>query len=175
MRKPFKKNLNDISLEELISLTGLAPDKVKKAKIRLCSEPLIWEGTNEHFQEFVILLKAKGLKLLKGGRFYHLMGSTDKGNAVRQLLDLYKKKFPGNQFKTIGIGDSPNDIEMIKEVNFPILVQRPDGSYIDIPDNPDDFLTRTLSPVILFIGYLIIIPIGLFYKTKKTATSDKKQ
>jgi hypothetical protein len=47
--------------------------------------------------------------------------------------------------------------------------------FMAIPDNPDDFLTRTLSPIILFIGYLIIIPIGLFYKPKKTATSDKKQ
>ena len=47
--------------------------------------------------------------------------------------------------------------------------------FMSIPDNPDDFLTRTLSPIILFIGYLIIIPIGLLYKPKKTTKSDKKQ
>lgn len=38
--------------------------------------------------------------------------------------------------------------------------------FMSIPDNPDDFLTRTLSPILLFIAYLIIIPIGLFYKVK---------
>ncbi len=36
-----------------------------------------------------------------------------------------------------------------------------------IPDDPDAFLTRTLSPIILVIGYLIIIPIGLFYRGKQ--------
>lgn len=39
--------------------------------------------------------------------------------------------------------------------------------FMAIPDNPDDFLTRTLSPILLFIAYLIIIPVGLFYKNKK--------
>lgn len=40
--------------------------------------------------------------------------------------------------------------------------------FMAIPDNPDDFLTRTLSPILLFIAYLIIIPVGLFYKHKKS-------
>jgi len=40
--------------------------------------------------------------------------------------------------------------------------------FMAIPDNPDDFLTRTLSPILLFIAYLIIIPVGLFYKNKKS-------
>ena len=36
-----------------------------------------------------------------------------------------------------------------------------------LPEHPDDFLTRTLGPVLLVISYLIIIPIGLFYREKK--------
>ncbi len=39
--------------------------------------------------------------------------------------------------------------------------------FMAIPDDPDAFLTRTLSPIILVIGYLVIIPIGLFYRDKK--------
>ncbi len=35
-----------------------------------------------------------------------------------------------------------------------------------IPDNPDAFMTRTLSPILLVFSYLIIIPIGLFYREK---------
>jgi membrane protein DedA with SNARE-associated domain len=38
--------------------------------------------------------------------------------------------------------------------------------FMSIPDDPDAFLTRTLSPIILVIAYLIIIPIGLFYREK---------
>jgi mannosyl-3-phosphoglycerate phosphatase len=60
------------------------------------------------------------------------MGNTDKGKAVLHLLDLFNDKYPQSQFRTIGIGDSPNDIEMLKEVNIPILVRRVDGTYIDV-------------------------------------------
>ena len=35
-----------------------------------------------------------------------------------------------------------------------------------IPDDPDAFLTRTLSPILLVFAYLVIIPIGLFYREK---------
>lgn len=39
--------------------------------------------------------------------------------------------------------------------------------FMYIPDNPDAFLTRTLAPILLVFAYLIIIPIGLFYREKK--------
>jgi hypothetical protein len=39
--------------------------------------------------------------------------------------------------------------------------------FMSIPDNPDAFMTRTLAPVMLVFAYLIIIPIGLFYREKK--------
>lgn len=39
--------------------------------------------------------------------------------------------------------------------------------FMSIPDNPDAFLTRTLAPILLVFAYLIIIPIGLFYRGKK--------
>ena len=35
-----------------------------------------------------------------------------------------------------------------------------------IPDDPDAFMTRTLSPIILVFSFLIVIPIGIFYKEK---------
>lgn len=43
--------------------------------------------------------------------------------------------------------------------------------FMAIPDHPDDFLTRTLSPVLLVIGYLVIIPLGIIYRDKKTKKS----
>ncbi len=39
--------------------------------------------------------------------------------------------------------------------------------FMAIPDNPDAFMTRTLAPILLVFAYLIIIPIGLFYREKK--------
>ena len=39
--------------------------------------------------------------------------------------------------------------------------------FMYIPENPDAFMTRTLAPILLVVAYLIIIPIGLFYREKK--------
>ncbi|GAB4377598.1 MAG: hypothetical protein Kow0042_25570 [Calditrichia bacterium] len=39
--------------------------------------------------------------------------------------------------------------------------------FMAVPDDPDAFMTRTLSPILLVLAYLIIIPIGLFYREKK--------
>lgn len=38
--------------------------------------------------------------------------------------------------------------------------------FMAIPDNPDDFLTRTLAPVLLVFSFVIVIPFGLLYKNK---------
>ena len=38
---------------------------------------------------------------------------------------------------------------------------------MSIPDDPDAFMTRTLAPILLVFAYLIIIPIGLFFREKK--------
>lgn len=38
-----------------------------------------------------------------------------------------------------------------------------------LPDDPDAFITRTLSPILLVFAYLIVIPIGLFYREKRTS------
>ena len=38
---------------------------------------------------------------------------------------------------TIALGDSPNDLPMLKRVDYPIVVQKPDGTYepqIDVPN-----------------------------------------
>ncbi len=41
-----------------------------------------------------------------------------------------------DRFETVGIGDSLNDLPLLLNVDHPILVQKPDGSYdpdIDLP------------------------------------------
>ena len=39
--------------------------------------------------------------------------------------------------------------------------------FMALPEDPDAFMTRTLAPVMLVFAYLIIIPVGLFYREKK--------
>ncbi len=67
----------------------------------------------------------------------------------------------------------------LKKVNFLIMGV---GVFIlilgyilmSIPHNPDDFLTRTLSPILLVIAYLIVIPVGLLYREKGEEKGKEK-
>ena len=55
------------------------------------------------------------------------MGENDKGKAVHILTGIYEKEL--GEVKTVGIGDSLNDLPMLKEVKIPVLVQKPGGGY----------------------------------------------
>jgi mannosyl-3-phosphoglycerate phosphatase len=59
------------------------------------------------------------------------MGSNDKGTASKRLLGYYGRlaQVRGEAIVTIAIGDSLNDLPMLAAADYPILVQKPDGSY----------------------------------------------
>jgi mannosyl-3-phosphoglycerate phosphatase len=71
------------------------------------------------------------LRCVRGGRFNHLLGAGDKGRACRYLIECFRRELSshGGTLETIGIGDSLNDCSMLANVDRPILVQKPDGSY----------------------------------------------
>ena len=129
MRLLFPKKLKgfgDLSSKEVAHLCGFSLDQGKLAKKREYDEPFILENeaTKEAIQE---IAGRSNLNISRGGRFYHLIGQNDKGKAVLILRDIYKVK--SKNLKTIALGDSFNDLPMLKVVDFPILVKKPDGSY----------------------------------------------
>lgn len=79
---------------------------------------------------------AEGFRITRGGRFHHLSDqNATKGNALNLIKAAYEKNM-GRPCKTIALGDSPNDFEMLREADFPVLVPHPDGQYenVDIPN-----------------------------------------
>ena len=64
-----------------------------------------------------------GFKLIKGGRFYHVIGLFDKGQAIDASRDFFAKKYPNKQVVTIGLGDSPNDLPMLETVDIAIVIK----------------------------------------------------
>ena len=72
-------------------------------------------------------INKKGLQVITGGRYYHLMGNTNKGKAVTILSELLKRKY--GEMVTIGIGDSENDFSMLDTVDRPYLLRRKDETY----------------------------------------------
>ncbi len=57
-----------------------------------------------------------GIRLTRGGRFWHLSGLHDKGDALRLLV----ARLGGGP--TIGLGDAPNDAAFLRIVDHPVLV-----------------------------------------------------
>jgi mannosyl-3-phosphoglycerate phosphatase len=72
-----------------------------------------------------------GLKVIHGGRYADITQGNDKGKATRVLIDLFKRKYQPRTTIFIGLGDSENDLPMLKLMDIPVLVQRANGSWCD--------------------------------------------
>lgn len=124
------RGFNRMSDSEVAELCGLKRSAAKLARRREYDEPFILEkGTPKQQERFFRWLQQRGLRWRQGGRFYHLMGDNDKGVAVSRLLELYRQQY--GDIRTVGLGDSPNDLDFLAVVDCPVLVAAPDGSYND--------------------------------------------
>ncbi len=131
MRQNFKlriRGFSEMSLQEIRKHTGLPEDQARLAKQRFFSEPFISDHNLNDLPELHAYLKKRGCRLLRGNRFYHLLGDTDKGRAVNVLHHLFEA-MKKRKFRTLGLGDSKNDEDLLTAVDQPVLVKRPDGGY----------------------------------------------
>jgi mannosyl-3-phosphoglycerate phosphatase len=147
------EGISEMSIQEIMDFTSLTKREAALAKKRGYSEPfLIYPHTYSQRSPMPIqdrstcagigvgvkdegrwinrvkreILK-KGFKFSYGGRFFHIMKDNDKGKAVKILKKLYAQKY--GDIKTIGIGNSLNDLPMLKAVDIPVLVKNYDGRY----------------------------------------------
>ena len=65
-----------------------------------------------------------GFKVVLGDRFSHLIGGeAGKGVAVHRLVELYRASHnPDAPVVTIGLGNSPNDLDMLENVDHAIVL-----------------------------------------------------
>jgi mannosyl-3-phosphoglycerate phosphatase len=109
----------DMTSEEIAKNTGLSLDLAKLAKKREYDEPFRIVDGNE--KKVLSAIKREGLNCIRGAKYFHLLGDSDKGKAVTILRDLYSQRFGG--IVTFGVGDGPNDLEMLKVVDAPFLIR----------------------------------------------------
>jgi len=125
------RGLGDMSAAEVAEITGLNLEFAKLAKQREYDEPVKFDPSGEKdIRKFLTKLGEAGLNWAYGGRLYHVMGGGDKGKAVEILSGLYRKMW--EEIRTVGLGDSLNDLPMLSQVDIPILVQKRDYSWEDI-------------------------------------------
>ena len=114
------KGFSDLTDEELVVLCGLTLEEAHLAKMREYDEPFLIEGGEAEIEVVKRKIAEKGMTCVSGGRFLHLTGKNDKGKAVNVLKELYGFEF--FSILTVGIGDSPNDCDMLRAVDYPILL-----------------------------------------------------
>jgi mannosyl-3-phosphoglycerate phosphatase len=133
-REGFRiKAFGDMTPEEIAKVTGLEMAEAKMSKMRDFDEPFFFTGNDEEQRKLLDAIRGKGFSCTRG-RFFHLLGNSDKGKAVTILTALYRKA-SGN-ITTVGLGDNPNDLPMLGSVDIAVIVQKHDGSYdprIDLP------------------------------------------
>jgi len=78
------KLYSEFSVDELSNYTGLSKEDTINSMDRHFSEPFIFLGDDEaKLPQLQELAEQRGIKILKGGKFYHFVGvNQNKGNAV---------------------------------------------------------------------------------------------
>lgn len=117
------RGFQDMSVSVLAESTGLPPEAAEKAKQRDCSEPIQWLDEEQALLTFRRQLAQQGLRLLRGGRFHHVMGETDKGVAIQWLIQRYQQRWPERRYTSVALGDSPNDQGMLEAVDIPVVIE----------------------------------------------------
>jgi len=119
------KGFGDMTVADIVKSTGLPAGEAGLAKNREFDEPIIL-GAHCDIERVHRRVKKAGFRIQKG-RFYHIVGDSDKGKAVAVLIDLYQKEI-GNVI-TVAVGDGLNDASMLACVDHPIIVMKEDGTY----------------------------------------------
>ena len=125
--------VSDFSIEDLAKKVGMNHDEAERMSKRKFGETIL-EIDKTKIEQFEQALSIEGLKVIHGGRYFDVTSGNDKGKAVRILIDLYLEKF-GHNTTFIGVGDSPNDVPMLRMTDIAILVQKPDGTWSEVKNN----------------------------------------
>jgi mannosyl-3-phosphoglycerate phosphatase len=109
---------------DIEQITGLSRPAALRARQREWDEPFLADPADA--ERVRRAAHRRGLTVVRGGRFHHLTGPTDKGAALGLLIDLLAAE--GKRYRTVGVGDSGNDLTMLERVDRPIVIPRPSGT-----------------------------------------------
>ena len=112
----------DMSVEQLAEETGLSLESAEMSMDRQYTEPCIWKDTDQAFESFRDELDSMGLLCVRGGRFAHIMGKTDKGSALKWVMRHF---FAESKHCSVALGDGENDLAMLNSADVAILVRSP--------------------------------------------------
>ncbi len=133
------------SIAEICKHTGLSKEDAELSASKEFSEPFHWHGNDSQLKIIQARAETKKLKMLKGGRFYHLQGNTTKASPLLWLKETLSEN--NRSPALICLGDNHNDIAMLDVADYPVCVKSPTSDYPPIAKNPNTILTTGFGPV----------------------------
>ena len=125
-------SLPELSDEEVARLTGLQGASIQHARAREFSEVFL-VPPSPHLDLLRRAAENRGFRVLVGDRFGHLIGiRAGKGAAIRFLMMLLRERDPETTWRTIGLGNSPNDIELLETTDHAVVIPGPAGPHPEL-------------------------------------------
>ena len=116
---------SDMSVPDLVALTGLGESAAKNALNRQATEPILWHSSEDEWLEFSGALATAGIRAVRGGQFIHLMGPSDKADGQRAAKVYCESMAPTESWLVVALGDSPNDLGMLNAADIAVVIQNP--------------------------------------------------
>ena len=120
--------LNNISDHEATELTGLKGHSLELMRDRHWSMAFLNPPVSKE-DEINIICKRFNVEIFKGNRMSHMLSiNSNKGKAINDL-----KKYTNNQnIEIIGLGDSPNDLPLLLNSDYKIVIPSPKGPNLEL-------------------------------------------
>jgi len=115
------KFLKDLSKKDQLNILGLPADKIKYAIKRDYTVPFKFEGDKNQKEKLQKCIQSSGLTLQEGGRVINLCDKVSKSQAMKNVVKVFKK-VNNDKLITIAVGDNYNDLDMLRNSDFPCLV-----------------------------------------------------
>lgn len=145
------ESFEDMSVSRLVEVTGLGIEGAQLAKQRDYSEPLLWLADQIQKDQFIEQAKAHGARPLLGGRFLHVCGLSNKGDAMVWLADWLSDTYLNDPQKstiqTIALGDGGNDIDMLEKADIACRIASPVHRFMSLKRKDGVFDSSQFGPL----------------------------
>ncbi len=117
-------------------------DNTSKMLNREASQIILWEDSLVDLKKFKNELKSeKQGVLIQGSRFMQVSSVCNKRIAKKLISHAYHYQFCGTYSrKTIALGDSKNDIDMLNSASYPCIIKNPYGSLPKLRSNKKNII-----------------------------------
>lgn len=120
----------DWSAQQVAARTQLSIEAAERACSRIATEPISWNDSATMLEDFTKELADRGIRVVRGGSFLHLMGPADKADGAAAALRYYQHLEPDEAWTVVALGDSANDLKMLEAADIAVVIPHDDGPHI---------------------------------------------